>query len=103
MNSDSQTLTEAVRKRADQAVEAVGESLSNAGAQLWENGPDALGTAAAGLESAGEYLADRDLQQLTNDVTGFVRKHPLPCVALGLAAGGLLGLVLARLKGGRRA
>lgn len=99
---------EAAKERADQALNSTGERLSDAGAKLWENAPggplgEVLGAAAASLESTGEYLAGSDVKQLTSDVAGFIHKHPVECVVLGLFAGGLVGMALTRLRGGRRA
>ena len=84
------------------------EKIAEAGAKLWESAPegrigDAIGVAAAQVESAGEFLADATVQEITKDLAGFVRKHPLQSLAAGLVVGGLFGLAFSRVRGALRA
>lgn len=93
---------------ANGRLNAAGEKISEAGAQLWENAPegrigDAIGAAAAQVESAGEFLADATVQELGKDLAGFVRKHPLQSIAAGLVVGGLIGIAFSRVRGALRA
>ena len=88
---------------ANQSLNAAGEKISETGAQLWEKAPEgrvgeAIGNAAAEIEAAGEYLAEASVQDLSADLTGFVRKHPLQSLAAGLLVGGLAGLAFSRVR-----
>lgn len=81
-----------------------GEKISEAGARLWEKAPqgivgDVIGKAAAQVESAGEFLADTSIQEISQDLAGFVRKHPLQSLAAGLLVGGLVGMAYSRARG----
>lgn len=92
---------------ANSSLNAAGEKLSETGARLWESAPegrvgDAIGNAAAEIEQAGEYLAEASLQDLTQDLAGFVRKHPLQSLAAGLLVGGLAGMAFSRLRSALR-
>ena len=81
---------------ADEALTAVGEKLSDAGAAIWESVPtegvlaEPLGAVAAKIESGGEYLASHGM----NDIAALVRKYPLQTLSLGLALGVIVGGVL---------
>lgn len=93
---------------ANGRLNTAGEKIAEAGAKLWESAPegrigDAIGVAAAQVESAGEFLADATVQEITKDLAGFVRKHPLQSLAAGLVVGGLFGLAFSRVRGALRA
>ena len=93
---------------ANSRLNTAGEKISEAGAKLWENAPegrigDAIGAAAAQVETAGEFLADATVQEISKDLAGFVRKHPLQCLAAGLVVGGLIGMAFSRVRGAIRA
>ncbi|MBS2039841.1 hypothetical protein JST97_32955 [bacterium] len=92
---------------ANSSLNAAGEKLSETGAKLWESAPEgrvgeAVGVAAAEIEQAGEYLAEATVQDLTQDLAGFVRKHPLQSLAAGLLVGGLAGLAFSRMRSALR-
>jgi ElaB/YqjD/DUF883 family membrane-anchored ribosome-binding protein len=61
-------------------------------------GSGMLGTAtnyaADTLEQAGSYIEDRNLGGMMEDVTGLIRRNPIPAVLVGLGVGFLLGRVL---------
>ena len=81
-----------------------GEKISEVGAKLWENAPEGIvggviGNAAAQVESAGEFLADATIQEISKDLAGFVRKHPLQSLAAGLLVGVMAGMALSRARG----
>ncbi|MBX3170081.1 MAG: hypothetical protein KF760_21935 [Candidatus Eremiobacteraeota bacterium] len=93
---------------ANARLNTAGEKISEAGAKLWENAPegrigDAIGAAAAQVESAGEFLAEASVQEISQDLAGFVRKHPLQSLAAGLVVGGLIGMAFSRARGAWRA
>jgi hypothetical protein len=93
---------------ANSTINAAGEKISETGARLWERAPEgpigeAIGNAAAEIEQAGEYLAEASVQDLSADLAGFVRKHPLQSLAAGLIVGGLAGLAFSRLRSALKA
>jgi len=57
-----------------------------------------LGTAtrsvADGLEGAGKYIEDKNLSGMMDDVTGLIKRNPVPAVLLALGIGFLVGRVL---------
>ena len=85
---------------ADEALTAVGEKLSDAGAAIWESVPtegvlaEPLGAVAAKIESGGEYLASHGMNDIASDIAALVRKYPLQTLSLGLALGVIVGGVL---------
>ena len=89
---------------ANGRLNSAGEKISEVGAKLWEKAPegivgDVVGKAAAQVESAGEFLADATIQEMSKDLAGFVRKHPLQSLAAGLLVGGLVGMAFSRARG----
>ena len=92
---------------ANEKLNNAGEKISEAGARLCEKAPEgmvghAIGRAAAQVESAGEFLADTSIQEISHDVAGFVRRHPLQSLAAGLLVGVLLGMAYSRARGAFR-
>lgn len=108
INTRLEDATTAASEKVNGALNTAGEKISEAGAQLWEKAPegrlgDAVGAAAAQVESAGEFLADATVEEIGKDLAGFVRKHPLQSLAAGLVVGGLIGVAYSRLRGALRA
>jgi hypothetical protein len=54
----------------------------------------ATGAVADSLEQAGRYVEDKNLSGMMDDVTGLIKRNPIPAVALGLCIGFLLGRAL---------
>ena len=101
-NAAGEKATE-VLDTANGRLNNAGEKISEAGAELWEKAPegivgDAIGKAAAQVEKAGEFLADTTIQELSKDLAGFVRKHPLQSLAAGVLVGGLVGMAFSRAR-----
>jgi hypothetical protein len=46
------------------------------------------------LDSAGQYVEDRNLSGMMDDVTGLIKRNPIPAVLIGLGIGFLLGRTL---------
>jgi hypothetical protein len=51
-------------------------------------------TVADGLEGAGKYLEDKNLTGMMDDMTGLIKRNPVPAVLLGLGIGFLVGRAL---------
>jgi hypothetical protein len=91
----------AVGHKAEDATAAVGKGMENLAGTVRDSGPreGMLGTAtravADGLEGTGKYLEDKNLSGMFNDMTGLIKRHPIPAVMIGLGVGFLLGRALA--------
>jgi len=89
-----------VRHRAEDATSAVGHGIQNLAGQVRDSGPHSgmMGTAtrtvADGLEGAGQYISDKNLSGMMDDVTGLVKRNPIPALLLGLGVGFLIGRAL---------
>jgi len=90
----------AVGQKAEDAVGAVGSGIQNLAGQVRDTGPNSgmLGTAtrtvADGLEGAGKYIEDKNLHGMMDDVTGLIKRNPIPALLLGLGIGFLVGRAL---------
>jgi hypothetical protein len=53
-----------------------------------------MGTAATAvaekLDVAGTYLQEKDLNHVLDDLSGMIRRHPVPALLIGLGVGYLL-------------
>lgn len=92
-------LAATVGNKTDDAIHAVGEKMSSAGAAILEKAPqgalgEQLGKVAHGLESGGEYLANKGINDIAADTTQLIRKYPMQSLALGVGIGFLLGAAL---------
>jgi hypothetical protein len=91
-----------VAHKAEQATSAVGSGMQSLAETVRKQGPDsgALGTAshrvADTLDSTGQYIQDRNLPGMMDDLTGLIKRNPIPAVFIGLGIGFLLGRVLRR-------
>lgn len=90
----------AVGQAADDATTAVGTGLQKVAGQVRDQGPQEgmLGSATQGVASAiegtGKYLEDKNLNAMMDDVTGLIKRNPVPAVLLGLGIGFLVGRAL---------
>jgi hypothetical protein len=82
--------------RAEDATAAAGRGMQNLGSTVRDKAPESgfLGTAAdkvaGGLESAGKYLEDKNLSGMAEDLTGMIRRNPIPALLIGIGLGFLL-------------
>jgi ElaB/YqjD/DUF883 family membrane-anchored ribosome-binding protein len=88
-----------VGEKADDATSAVGSGMKSLAGSIREKTPESgmiggvTGAVADTLERGGDYLQDRQLSGIAEDVTDIVRRHPLPAIFIGVG----LGFVLARM------
>jgi len=81
---------------AAQPMSAVGERIGSLADVIREKAPHegAVGTAATTvaekLEVAGSYLQERDVNHMLNDLSGMIRRYPVPSLLIGLGIGYLL-------------
>jgi ElaB/YqjD/DUF883 family membrane-anchored ribosome-binding protein len=87
----------AVRDRADSGASSVGSNLRTAAENLKQNMPQGgmFGSAASQvtdtMDNAGRYLEEKGVSGAAEDLTGLIRRHPVPSVLIGIGLGILLG------------
>jgi len=54
----------------------------------------AAGYVADTLEGTGKYIEDKNLSGMMDDMTGLIKRNPIPAVLIGLGIGFLLGRTL---------
>jgi uncharacterized protein YjbJ (UPF0337 family) len=64
-------------------VDELGASVSN-------RASEAAGAVASGVESARSYFQDRDFDELTGDIVGWVRRYPIQACLIGIGLGYLI-------------
>lgn len=81
---------------AAQSVSAVGEKIGSLADVIREKAPHegAMGTAATTvankLGAAGSYLQQKNMDHMVGDLTGMIRRYPIPALLIGLGIGYLL-------------
>jgi hypothetical protein len=82
--------------KVDNAASSVGSGMRTAADSLRDNLPreGMLGRASSSvadtLESGGRYLEDRGLSGVADDLTGLIKRNPIPAVLIALGVGFLL-------------
>jgi hypothetical protein len=82
-----------VGRKAEEATGAVGSRIESFGHTVRERGPHegimgtASSTVAQTLESSGRYLKEQGLEGIGEDLSAFIRRHPLPAVLVGIGIG----------------
>jgi hypothetical protein len=85
-----------VGRRAEDATSAVGSGMQSLAGTLREKAPreGVLGTAsstmARGLESGGRYLQEEGFGGMVDDLSGVIRRNPIPAVLIGVGIGFLM-------------
>jgi len=86
--------------KAEDVTAAAGRGMQNLGEKVREKGPEEgfLGKAtdkvAGALESSGKYLEEKNLHGIAEDVTGLIRRNPIPALLIGIGLGFLLARTL---------
>jgi ElaB/YqjD/DUF883 family membrane-anchored ribosome-binding protein len=89
-----------VGQKAEQATAAVGSGMRSLADTVRHQGPDSgmLGSAkqtvAETLDETGKYIEEKNLKGMVDDVSGLIKRNPLPAVLIGLGIGFLLGRAL---------
>jgi len=74
--------------------------MQTAADKVREYAPDGgmLGSAGRGvadaIDRAGQYVEDKNLSGMMDDMTNLVKRNPIPALLLGLGVGFLVGRVL---------
>ncbi len=83
----------AVGEKADDATAAVGHGMKSLAGSIRDKSPDtgmihgAAGAVASTLERSGDYLEERQLSGIAEDVTDMVRRYPFAAILVGLGLG----------------
>ena len=86
----------AAGRGAEDATHRLGSSMESLAGSVRENAPGTgyLGSAAShvadSLESGGRYLREEGLSGVADDLTGMIRRNPIPALLLGIGVGFLL-------------
>lgn len=92
----AQELGAAAAEKVGGATKMVGEKISSLAGTLRESAPQegplgsAAQTVASQLDNAGSYLRDSTLENVTQDVSGLIRRYPIPSLLIGVGIGYLL-------------
>lgn len=91
-----------VGRKAEDAAGAVGSSMQSLAGTVRERGPregvfgNASSQVAGALETSGRYLQEEGFSGMMDDVTGLIRRNPLPAVLIGIGIGFLLARTTSR-------
>jgi len=95
-----QDVAHAAGQKAEDATASLGSGLKTAAEKVRENAPHEgmLGrgaeAVASTLERGGDYLRDKNLHGMAEDMTEMIKRNPIPAVLLGIGLGFLLGRTL---------
>lgn len=86
-----------VTEQAEELVRSIGQTVDSA-AQTIQNtlrrtkkgAAAAIGTVADGIETSTEYLTDRGMVGVVEDIETLIRRHPFQALMLGVSVGYLL-------------
>jgi hypothetical protein len=98
----AQDLASTAASRADDTLASVGEGMSSLAGTVRQNAPregmlgSAAGTLADTLQAGGKYLQEHGLEDMGEDVRGFVRQYPLGSLLAVFGLGLLMGRALGR-------
>jgi hypothetical protein len=87
---------------ADTATAKVGSGVETVADKLRQNAPregvmhNAANRVADTLEKGGRYLEEEGLSGMFDDVTGMIRRNPIPAVLVGIGVGYLIAHALRR-------
>jgi ElaB/YqjD/DUF883 family membrane-anchored ribosome-binding protein len=89
-----------VGQKAEDATSAVGGGMQTLAGKVRDNAPQegvlgsASRTVANAIDDAGKYVEDKNLTGMMDDMTGLIKRNPIPALLVGLGVGFLIGRVL---------
>jgi len=95
-----QDVAHAAGQKAEDATASLGSGLKTAAEKVRENAPHEgmLGrgaeAVASTLDRGGDYLREKNLHGMAEDMTEMIKRNPIPAVLLGIGLGFLLGRTL---------
>jgi len=96
----AQDAASTVGHKAEDATATVGHGMQTLAGKVRDNTPNegmlgsASGAVADAIEGAGKYVEDKNLTGMMDDVTGLIKRNPVPALLLGLGIGFLIGRAL---------
>jgi len=96
----AQAVGQGAAHKAEQATTAVGSGMQSLADTVRHHTPESgvLGSASRTvpetLDQTGKYIEDRNLSGMMDDVTGLIKRNPIPAVLIGLGIGFLIGRTL---------
>jgi ElaB/YqjD/DUF883 family membrane-anchored ribosome-binding protein len=88
--------------KADDAISNVGQKMTSLAGQLRENAPregmigNAASAVADNLQAGGRFLQEHRIEDVGEEATQMIRRHPVPSVLVAFGIGCLLGISLSR-------
>jgi ElaB/YqjD/DUF883 family membrane-anchored ribosome-binding protein len=92
LSEKAKEIAHTAEEKATMASHSAGEGLEKV-ASVVRRGST---SAADRFEQVGSYLQQHDMRDMTGELTTVIRNNPIPSLIAGLAAGFLIGRVLAR-------
>jgi len=89
-----------VGKKTDDGIHAVGSSLKSFGDTVRSSAPgrdmlkDGMCAVADTLENTGKYLEEGGIANMAEDLTGLIKRNPIPALFVGIGVGFLLARAL---------
>jgi hypothetical protein len=102
LGQKAQDLASSAASRTDEALASVGQGMSSLAGTVRQNAPregmlgSAASTVADTLQAGGRYLQEHGVEDMTQDVRGFVRQYPLGSLLAVFGLGLLMGRALGR-------
>lgn len=103
MSHQASTAATAVGDSVEKGVQGVGCGMKSLAGSIREHAPSegmlhqAGASVADSLESGGRYLQEEGLSGMADELTGIIRKNPIPAVLIGVG----IGFMLARATSSR--
>jgi hypothetical protein len=89
----AEDLASNVGHKAEDATASVGDGMKSLASTIREKGPHSgfAGSASASvadtLESGGRYLQEEGLKGIAEDLSGLIRRNPIPALLFGIGVG----------------
>jgi vacuolar-type H+-ATPase subunit E/Vma4 len=86
----------AAKDKADSATQSVGRGMETAADKVRQYAPSGRVTesVAGAIERGGEYLEEKGLSGVADDLVELVRKNPIPALLIGFGVGFLVARAL---------
>jgi ElaB/YqjD/DUF883 family membrane-anchored ribosome-binding protein len=100
LSHSASDLASSAGQRAREAASSVGSGMQGVAHTLRENLPHegmmgrASSAVADTLENSGRYIQEEGFSGMMDDLSGVIRRNPIPAVLVGLGLGFLLGRTL---------
>jgi uncharacterized protein YjbJ (UPF0337 family) len=86
------TVTSAAQDAASHLTQTAGEVRTT----IQETAATAASAVSDTVKGAGGYLQEKGMDQITEDLAGMIRRHPVPALLIGLGIGFALGRTLGK-------